>query len=296
MLADQVRHPGDRGIALRAGPDAALVFETVDGSDLNSLVVPGLFTYAGFNDFYLSQMAAIVQTVPESFAVLGDLRGAAEHDSDILLRELEGDLELGPAVGDVTFDELGYKGASMREIMRRAGVTLGAVYFHFDNKEALYRAVVDRELGLALATTRAEVAGDPRGGLLSRLFVHSLTALHTRPFLRTLYKEEAASGRRPNDQGALYRSRLPIGADFVRRMRDAGMVRADLDPDALAANLALWNVGLARSAPHENLDALILGMGELVARAADTDAADTTPGKECFARLADDLEALWSRS
>ncbi|MFC7310295.1 ScbR family autoregulator-binding transcription factor [Streptomyces monticola] len=40
------------------------------------------------------------------------------------------------------FDELGYKGASMREIMRRAGVTLGAVYFHFENKEALARAVI----------------------------------------------------------------------------------------------------------------------------------------------------------
>ncbi|MDO0939388.1 ScbR family autoregulator-binding transcription factor [Streptomyces sp. DG2A-72] len=40
------------------------------------------------------------------------------------------------------FDELGYKGASVREIMRRAGVTLGALYFHFENKEALARAVM----------------------------------------------------------------------------------------------------------------------------------------------------------
>ncbi|WP_172388239.1 ScbR family autoregulator-binding transcription factor [Streptomyces sp. MNP-20] len=42
----------------------------------------------------------------------------------------------------LAFDELGYRGASMREIMRRAGVTLGAVYFHFENKEALARAVI----------------------------------------------------------------------------------------------------------------------------------------------------------
>ena len=170
------------------------------------------------------------------------------------------------------------------------------LYLRFAGKEALSRAVTDRELRLALATTRAEVAADPRGGLLSRLFVHSLTALHTRPFLRSLYQEELRPGRRPNDQKALYRERLPISADFVRRMRDAGMVRTDLDPETLAANLAVWNVGLARTAPHQDLDALNLGMGDLVARAADADVTDTAPGKACFERLADDLEEVWSRS
>ena len=192
--------------------------------------------------------------------------------------------------------EHGSKRTTMDDISARAGVAKGVLYLRFDSKAALTRAVVDRESGLALATTRGEVAADPRGGLLSRLFVHSLTALHTRPFLRSLYMEELRPDQRPNDQKALYRTRLPIGADFVRRMRDAGMVRADLDPEALAANLAVWNVGLARTAPHEDLDQLILGMGELVARAADTDVTDTTPGKECFGRLADELERLWSRS
>ncbi|MEV7980178.1 ScbR family autoregulator-binding transcription factor [Streptomyces sp. NPDC086519] len=41
------------------------------------------------------------------------------------------------------FDERGYNGASMREIMKRAGVTLGAVYFHFTNKEAIAREVMN---------------------------------------------------------------------------------------------------------------------------------------------------------
>lgn len=192
--------------------------------------------------------------------------------------------------------EHGSKRTTMDDISARAGVAKGVLYLRFDSKEALSRAVIDREMGLALATTRAEVAADSRGGLLSRLFVHSLTALHTRPFLRSLYKGEVGPARRPSDHGALYRARLPISADFVRRMRDAGMVRSDLGPETLAANLAVWNVGLARTAPHEDLDALILGMGEMVARAADADVTDTTPGKRCFARLADDLETLWSRS
>ena len=191
--------------------------------------------------------------------------------------------------------EHGSKRTTMDDISARAGVAKGVLYLRFDSKETLSRAVIARELGLALATTRSEVAADPHGGLLSRLFVHSLTALYTRPLLRALYKGAVRTGRRPDDQTALYRSRLPVSADFVRRMRDAGMVRADLDPETLAANLAVWNVGLVQTAPHEDLDALILGMGEMIARAADTDVTDTTPGKECFRRLADDLESLWSR-
>ncbi len=43
------------------------------------------------------------------------------------------------------FDEAGYHGASMREIMKRAGITLGAVYFHFPNKEALAAAVMNAQ-------------------------------------------------------------------------------------------------------------------------------------------------------
>lgn len=55
-----------------------------------------------------------------------------------------------------TFDELGYKGASMREIMRRAGVTLGAVYFHFESKEALARAVIEAQPAELIANLESE--------------------------------------------------------------------------------------------------------------------------------------------
>ncbi len=40
------------------------------------------------------------------------------------------------------FDEVGYLGASITKILDRAGVTAGAVYFHFRSKEGLARAVI----------------------------------------------------------------------------------------------------------------------------------------------------------
>ncbi|MQS06051.1 ScbR family autoregulator-binding transcription factor [Streptomyces alkaliphilus] len=40
------------------------------------------------------------------------------------------------------FDELGYAGTSVSKILERAGLTAGAMYFHFASKEELARAVV----------------------------------------------------------------------------------------------------------------------------------------------------------
>ncbi len=185
---------------------------------------------------------------------------------------------------------------TMEDIAAHAGVAKGVLYLRFDGKESLLRAVVDRELSRALAVTREAVAADPRGGLLSRLFVHSLTALHSRPFLVALYQgadHPGRTGRRENPAPHRPGSAALLGADFLRDLAAHGMLRADTDPDALAANLAVWNTGLAATAPHPDVDALILSMGGLIARAADAETDDTAPGKECFTRLADRLSHAW---
>jgi AcrR family transcriptional regulator len=44
-----------------------------------------------------------------------------------------------------TFLDLGFEGASVDEIARRAGVSKGTLYNHFDDKRSLFAAVIDRE-------------------------------------------------------------------------------------------------------------------------------------------------------
>ncbi|MFJ8605178.1 ScbR family autoregulator-binding transcription factor [Streptomyces shenzhenensis] len=43
------------------------------------------------------------------------------------------------------FAERGYAAATIAEILERAGVTKGALYFHFDSKEALARGVIEEQ-------------------------------------------------------------------------------------------------------------------------------------------------------
>ncbi len=43
------------------------------------------------------------------------------------------------------FDEFGYAGASITRILKRVGVTAGALYFHFGSKEDLAKAVMNSQ-------------------------------------------------------------------------------------------------------------------------------------------------------
>ncbi|MCA1972184.1 MAG: TetR/AcrR family transcriptional regulator, partial [Caenispirillum sp.] len=57
------------------------------------------------------------------------------------------------------FEREGLEGASMRAIAREAGYAPGALYFHFDSKEAVYGALLQDSLErLAAAVERAVAA------------------------------------------------------------------------------------------------------------------------------------------
>ena len=46
------------------------------------------------------------------------------------------------------FDENGFFGATLSEILQRAGVTKGALYFHFQSKEEIAQAIIGEQFGV----------------------------------------------------------------------------------------------------------------------------------------------------
>jgi TetR/AcrR family transcriptional regulator len=57
------------------------------------------------------------------------------------------------------FSDLGFDGASTREIARRAGVTQPLLNYHFSGKEHLWRAAVDEVFGALNAALTARIEG-----------------------------------------------------------------------------------------------------------------------------------------
>ena len=58
------------------------------------------------------------------------------------------------------FEEHGYGSASLTQVSETAGVTKGALYFHFQSKEDLARAVIEEQHRIVVAESESILAGD----------------------------------------------------------------------------------------------------------------------------------------
>lgn len=86
IILDRAKsHPGLAPLRLTdvLGPDARIVFETHDGSDLGEIIVPALYTYEGYWGFFFEQLSVVQSALDDDKWVLGDQANAVDFDSQI---------------------------------------------------------------------------------------------------------------------------------------------------------------------------------------------------------------------
>lgn len=141
------------------------------------------------------------------------------------------------------FAAKGLEGARVDEIARRAGVNKQLVYHHFNNKDDLYKAVLEA----AYARIRAEEAAldlsscEPLEAM-QRLIGFSFDYLaKNRDFVALLTDENLHRGRhlkRSEDLPKLHSPLIAVIADTLRRGEASGCFRADVDPVQLYISIA----------------------------------------------------------
>ena len=178
----------------------------------------------------------------------------------------------------------GFESADLRAIAARARITEEQLLELFPSAGQLFVALLNREYGGMFRVIVDHMDRDPRGGLLSHIYRHTLGALHERPLARLLYLTDpvALNTIMREAYGFDYMPQLGVRAEFIDMMKEAGMVRHDVDSASLSALITAVSAGAALTAPHEQLAHLITGLTTVLERSADTDAVDTSPGKTAF--------------
>ena len=133
------------------------------------------------------------------------------------------------------FAAYGFRGASVREITRRATANLGAITYHFGSKAALFEAVVLRAQAGLLAAVEA-AAAQPGHSLdrLERIARAHFGFLHEHPrFRRLILQVLLLENDLPEAAADYLRRGLGIVAGVVSEGQSRGEIRSG-DPRLLA--------------------------------------------------------------
>jgi AcrR family transcriptional regulator len=131
----------------------------------------------------------------------------------------------------------GFRGTSVAEISRDAGMSPAAAYAYFESKEALFEAAVDVDAAGLVAEALPGLAEGRYDAEWALLIAMLLEGLDRHPLARRVL-----AGLEPNrtelmlDIPALVELRAAIAAQ-LRIGQEQGVVRRDLDPVVMASGL-----------------------------------------------------------
>ena len=187
--------------------------------------------------------------------------------------------------------EDGFESANLRAIAAKARITEEELLSLFSSVGQLFVAMLNREYEGIFHVIIDHMDRDPLGGRLSHIYRHTVGAIHERPLARALYLTDpvALNTIMRAAYGFDYMPEMGPRAEFIDMMKDAGMVRHDIDSGSLATLLAAVVAGASLTAPHEELDRIVNGLMVLLERSVDTEVHDTSPGKHAFLQYATGL-------
>ena len=150
------------------------------------------------------------------------------------------------------FASYGYRGTSLARIARAAGVTKGALYWHFADKEEFFLAVVRKVLGeWNQSYPKSETITKPEFNANFLKMFDTMAALNEKnPWVSRLLLIIALESHKigPRVLRAMRKANLEGFANFrmfVERGKEVGVFAADLDGDWAATQIFASYLGLA---------------------------------------------------
>jgi AcrR family transcriptional regulator len=142
------------------------------------------------------------------------------------------------------FNEIGYPATGLGDIIERAELTKGALYYHFDSKESLATAVIE-EGGANLMdayTSITESSAPILESMIHGIFVVA-DLLSSDMVARSGIQLLRAFGEFNDAAARTYQGWLEMMGTHARQAIDEGDLRADLDPAAIGETIVATMLG-----------------------------------------------------
>lgn len=145
------------------------------------------------------------------------------------------------------FSRYGYRGTSIERIAREAGVTKGAIYYHFRDKEDLLSAAVaDRVAAFEARVQRACEDADAAESLRRIVAVcidHARSNDRPRFLIKLMVEGIDTNERLLGEMRGVMRRFRAFVRNVIRSGQEAGQLRPEVDADAAAATLTSAVIG-----------------------------------------------------
>jgi len=135
------------------------------------------------------------------------------------------------------FNEIGYPAAGLGDIIERAEMTKGALYYHFDSKESLATAIIEEGSAHLVEAFRSITASSAPAleGIIHGVFVVA-DLLSTDQIARSATQLLRAFGEFNDAAARTYGGWVAEMTERTRQAIDEGDLRGDLDPQAVGAD------------------------------------------------------------
>jgi AcrR family transcriptional regulator len=204
----------------------------------------------------------------------------------------------------------GYDKTSMSDIAQEVGLSRGILYLHFENKETLFKALIETEIWEYAQLWFQSIENDPRGGTVGGLYRAVLYAIRQRPLMSAIIKRDKrvfGNYLRRADNIFATMQKSAVGDTLLRQLQEAGAIRADVDTRLYSyimdlMSFGLLNVNVDEISPSENQPAfedVMEVLAEMLDKVLSPENGDLEAGKAVIrafaANAAQNFEAIAKR-
>ena len=123
----------------------------------------------------------------------------------------------------------GYKRLTMDDVAAAAGIGKGTIYLHWKTREALFQAVLDREVSALIADLRVAVERDPNEALPHRLARTYYLKIMQRPLVLAIFTmDRDVLGKLWQHEHHREPHVAELRVEFVQLLQDQKLIRQDI--------------------------------------------------------------------